>query len=80
VVTFGDIEKYCDEYFFSCVERWALTKMWGNAHGARGWADEPMEYVNVISIIENEQNAIEREDMEKKMAESKAKTGGAKKS
>jgi hypothetical protein len=35
----------------------------------------------VISIIENEQNAIEREEMEKKTADNKAKakSGGKKK-
>jgi hypothetical protein len=72
-ITFGKIKEYCDEYFFSCLERWAYTKMWGMAHGGRGWADEPVEYVQVISILDSEQNRIEKEDMDKKMAASKAK-------
>lgn len=76
VIRAGDVEKYCDEYFFSCLERWALTKMWGLAHG-RGWAEEPIEYINAISILENEQNMIEGEEIE--AAKEKSKSSSKKK-
>jgi hypothetical protein len=67
-----DIPTYVNEYFYSCMEKWALTKMWGLAHN-KGWADEPVEYINAISVLENEHNKIEAEEMEQKT--SKIKNG-----
>lgn len=70
IIKAGDVAKYCDEYFFSCLERWALTKMWGLAHG-QGWANEPVEYINAISVLENEQNMMEGEQIEATKAKAK---------
>lgn len=63
------------------MERWALTKMWGMAHN-KGWADEPVEYINAITALENEQNKMEYEEMERRRSEqeAKAKIESAKKS
>lgn len=67
IVCDQDIPKYMTEYFYSCMERWALTKMWGTAHN-RGWADEPLEYIQAISTLENEYNKVQNEEMEAKAA------------
>jgi hypothetical protein len=45
--------------------------MWGLAHG-RGWAEEPIEYINAISVLENEQNMIEGEEIEAAKEKSKS--------
>lgn len=70
-----DIPYYIDEYFYSCLYRWNLTKMWGLAHG-KGWAEEPMEYILVISALESEQNLMEKEEIDKKTASLNSKTSG----
>ena len=75
IIRAGEVQGYCNDYFFSCLERWALTKMWGLAHG-KGWANEPIEYIQAISILENEQNLLEHEEIEKRSAETKSKTAG----
>lgn len=67
VVRAEEVKEYCDEYFFSCLDKWILTKMWGLAHG-KGWAEEPLEYISVISILESEQNKMEKEEMDRKTA------------
>jgi hypothetical protein len=74
IIRAGEVKEYCNEYFFSCIEKWALTKMWGLAHGSRGWADEPIEYIQAISILDNEQNLIEHEEIEKRNEEIKNKS------
>lgn len=74
-----DIPLYVNEFFYSAIERWALTKMWGLAHN-KGWADEPVEYINAITVLENEQNKMEQEEMEKRRVEQEAKAAAAKKS
>ena len=48
--------------------------MWGLAHGSKGWAAEPIEYIQAISILENEQNVLEHEEIEKRSAEAKQKS------
>lgn len=70
-----DIPKYVDEYFYSCMERWALTKMWGLANSG-GWAEQPVEYINAISTLENEYNRIESEEIEKKSSSAKSSSAG----
>jgi hypothetical protein len=72
-----DISTYVNEFFYSAMERWALTKMWGLAHG-KGWADEPIEYINAISVLENEKNKMENEEMEKRQKEQELKSAEAK--
>lgn len=71
-----EVKEYCNEYFFSCLDRWILTKMWGLAHGG-GWADEPLEYILAISILESEQNKMEKEDMDRRTASIKSGSGGS---
>lgn len=57
-----DVETYCDETFFSALEKWFLTKLWGLAR-AGGWADQPIDYIEAITAIESENNRIENEEM-----------------
>jgi hypothetical protein len=54
------------------MEKWQLTKMWGLANGAVGWANEPSIYIEAISILESENNKIESEEMEKSSASAKS--------
>jgi hypothetical protein len=79
VITWDDIPKYLDETFYSAVERWYYTKLWGLANGNIGWANEPKDYMDVITLIESEQNAIEHEETTKRMEESKKKSSAPKK-
>lgn len=67
----GEIPMYLNEFFFSCLNAWNLTKMWGNANGNIGWANEPSEYIEAISILESESNKIDQEEMEARMAKIK---------
>ena len=69
-----EVQMYCDETFFSAMERWALTKMWGMPHGG-GWAEEPIDFIDAITTLENENNAIENEEMEASMKKGKAAQG-----
>ena len=62
-----DIPYYVDEYFYSALNAWQMTKLWGLAHGERlGWAEEPLEYIDAITILESENNKWEAEEREKK--------------
>lgn len=64
---------YLDEFFWSCLHAWNMTKMWGLANGtATGWNNEPIEYIDAITILESESNKCDQEEMEARMAKSKA--------
>lgn len=65
-----DIPKYVNEVFWSALERWYYTKLWGLANG-NGWANEPVDYIEAITTIESEKNAIEIEEMEQRAEERK---------
>ena len=65
-----EIAEYCDETFYSALEKWALTKMWGMPLGG-GWAEEPVDFLDAITALESEQNAIECEEMDKKTGKDK---------
>jgi hypothetical protein len=62
-----EIPFYVNETFYSALERWYTTKLWGLANGYIGWANEPSDYIDAITTIESEKNAVEVEEMEKKM-------------
>ncbi len=62
-----------NELFWSALERWYYTKLWGLAHG-NGWADEPLQYIQAITVIESEQKSIEAEEHEKAMEDMKNKS------
>jgi len=64
IIRAKDLQSYCDEYFFSAMEKWALTKMWGLPNGC-GWANEPSEFIDAITALESEQNKMEKEQMDK---------------
>ena len=53
--------------------------MWGLANGNIGWANEPSDYIEAITIIESESNKIQQEEMDamrakQQVAAEKAKT------
>lgn len=76
------VKDYVNEDFYSALQAWQLTKMWGLANGNVGWANEPIEYIDSISILESEQNAMEAEEMgtatskNKKMVDAKNPSAG----
>jgi hypothetical protein len=63
-ITAREIPNYCNEYFYSVMEKYQFTKYWGLANG-NGWANEPFEYLDAITAIESEDNRIQAEEMEK---------------
>jgi hypothetical protein len=65
-----------DETFFSALDKWYHTKLWGLANGSVGWANEPADYMDAITLIENEKNTIEVEEMEKRTASMNNKSKG----
>jgi hypothetical protein len=73
VIRAYEVAQYMTEYFYSALQAWQLTKMWGLAHGA-GWANETVEYVEAISILESESNKMEQEEMDKRSEEMKNKS------
>jgi len=72
VIYAKDIAQYRTEYFYSALEAWQLTEAWGLANGNIGWANEPREYIEAITVLKSESNAIEQEETEK--AQNKGKT------
>jgi hypothetical protein len=66
-----------DETFWSALEKWYYTKTWGLANGNVGWANEPMQYIEAITLLESEKNAVEVEEMEARQEKMK-KTQGTK--
>ena len=78
-ITWNDIPKYLDETFYSAIERWYYTKLWGLANGGIGWANEPIDYMEAITLIEAEQNTIENEEATKRMQEAEKKNKAPKK-
>jgi len=75
VLTWNDIPKYLDETFYSALEKWYYTKTWGLANGKVGWANEPKAYIDAITVIENEKNKVEAEEMEAHSAKMREKSG-----
>jgi hypothetical protein len=74
VVRADEIADYCNEYFWSAVHAWSMTKTWGMAFSG-GWAEQPVEYLDAITAIEYAQNEWESEQMEKqKTASTKGKS------
>lgn len=78
VVKNKEVDKYVNDFFYAALESWYYTKLWGLANGNVGWANEPLQYVQAITILESEQKAIEAEQHEKMMEESKKKSAGKK--
>ncbi len=66
VIKKGDIAKYMTEEFYEAIYLWSMTKKWGLANGNVGWANEPRDYVEIISIIEDIHNAVENEKFDQK--------------
>ena len=64
VVWADEIQDYCNETFYEALYLWNRTKTWGWAH-AKGWADEPLEYVDAVMAIEDAKNAVESEEFAK---------------
>lgn len=62
-----------NEEFYTALRAWHLTKTWGLANGNVGWANEDADYIEAISAIENEQNAMENEEMDKATSKNKIK-------
>ena len=60
IVTADDIPKYCNQEFFEALWLWNRTKTWGWAH-AKGWADEPADYVLAVMAIEDAVKVVESE-------------------
>ncbi len=58
-----EIADYCDDYFFSALHAWYMTKTWGMAFKG-GWAEQPLEYMEAITTIESVHNEIESEESE----------------
>ena len=72
VAVYADtIENYVNEEFYVALRAWYYTKTWGLANGNVGWANEDANYIEAITAIENEQNAIENEEMEKATSKNK---------
>ena len=63
------------EEFFTALRAWHYTKCWGLANGDAGWANEDADYIDAITVLENEQNAIENEEMDKATEKSGGATG-----
>jgi hypothetical protein len=55
------------------LRAWYYTKTWGLANGLVGWANEDADYIEAITALENEQNAMENEEMEKATSKGKIK-------
>lgn len=68
------MDKYCDDTFFSALEKWYYTKTWGMANGGVGWGNEPLGYMEAITILENEKNTMEHEEIEKRAKEMESKS------
>ncbi len=82
IVRNRDIPFYCSpermELVSEAITLWHRTKKWGLANGAIGWANEPKGYIEAISIIESENDNLEREQMKKQREamQAPAKNGG----
>jgi hypothetical protein len=72
VVVYADtVENYVNETFYYALQAWQLTKMWGMGNGSLGWGNEPIDYIDAITALESEQNALENEEMEKSTSKGK---------
>jgi len=64
VIRAGDIPKYCTDEFYQFLMYYQLTKLLGCPNG-RGWANEPVEFIEAFLALEGEENKIQKEEMEK---------------
>ncbi len=58
------VEDYVNNEFYYALQYWQMTKMWGLANGNNGWANESFDYIDAITALESEHNAMENEAME----------------
>lgn len=58
------IEEYCNQDFWNAMHAWTLTKRWGLANGNIGWANEPIEYIEAITILDSISDEMENEQIE----------------
>ena len=72
VVYNREIKDYCDDFFFSAMHAWYMTKTWGMAFSG-GWAEQPYEYLEAITAIEGAHNEVENEEMEKSKKQNSSK-------
>lgn len=61
----GDIPGYLDSEFWSAFRIWKYYRRFGLPNGA-GWANEPAFIVEVIDLFEDEREAHEAEEMERR--------------
>lgn len=45
---------------------WSTTKRLGTLANGQGWANEPMQYIEAITIIDSIHDQVEAEEMEAK--------------
>ena len=74
VITWERVNDFLDDTFFSALEVWYYTKKWGLANGQVGWANEPKNYIEAITVLDAEQDMMEAERMEKQSKTAKSKS------
>jgi hypothetical protein len=68
-----DIDLYLDDFFYSALHAWYITKTWEKFAFIGGWAENPMDYIDSITALESVYNEFEQEQMEKQRKESENK-------
>lgn len=71
-VTRDEVKGYIENpIFLEALNIWHKTKLWGLPNGHDGWANEPIDVIDAITILENEAKVIEAEEMERAKNESR---------
>lgn len=67
------LEGIVNEQFYGALQAWYYTELYGLANGDLGWANENINYIDAITAITMEKNAMENEEHEASMAKGRAK-------
>ena len=57
----SEIPKYCNQKFWSAYEIWNNTRLTGALPSNKGWADHSKYIIDIVSIMQQEYNTIQRE-------------------
>lgn len=75
MVRAGQIKDYITTDFYNALTYYNITKTLGNPNGGIGWVNENLSFVISYLAFEQEENVIQKEEMDRKQKEAASKTG-----
>ncbi len=65
IIKSGEIWSYMDEYFYTALDLYNNTELFGSLPFSGGWAEQPYPVYRVLQILKSESNRWESMEIEK---------------